>query len=174
MLPGRPGGLRAAQFMVGCALALVGWRAAGYFRASSLEQLVFGDRPRSGQWTVAILFRPDECPSRMELVDRLNRLKASGISVQGLMIIDTMAFPGWRDLIIANRISFPVRPITPTRAQSVLAGLEGLPSPIFVVFDPERRLRAATDFAAEAALAALPIQIATEKRTAIPSTERIR
>jgi hypothetical protein len=160
--------------MMGCGLALLGWQAAGHFRASSLEQLVFEDRPRNGQWTAALLFRPNECPSRMELVDRLNRLKTAGVTVQGLMIIDTLAFAGWRDLIIANRISFPVRPISPARASSALARLEGLPGPVFVVFDQERRLRVATDFASEAALAALPGRIASEKRISTPSTEKIR
>jgi hypothetical protein len=157
------------SFLVGCLLVWIGWYAMGRFRTVSLEQLIFADGSSNRGWTVVLLFRPKECPSRMELVERLNRLKSTGITVQGLLLSDTLDFLNWRDLIIANRISFPVRPISPTRANAALAHLEGLPSPVLVVFDPERRLRVATDFASEAALDALPLQIAAESRAATPT-----
>lgn len=151
-------------FLLGCVLVWVGWYAVGRFRAVSLEQLIFADTSHRDGWTVALLFTPKECPTRMDLVERLNRLKSSGITVQGLLLSDTLDFANWRDLIIANRISFPVRAVSPSRANEALRALDGLPSPVLIVFDRERRLRVATDFASEAALDALPLQIAAESR----------
>lgn len=140
-------GAAIMYFVVGCALAVGGWQAVNRVRARSLEQLVFSEgRPGTG-WTVVLIFTPKECPSRMDLVERLNRLAATRVSVRGIMLVDTRRFPGWEDAVVANRIAFPVRAASPTALGSALEPLGGLTTPILAVYDSAHRLRLVTDLA---------------------------
>jgi hypothetical protein len=134
-------------FVVGCALAVVGWQAVNRVRARSLEQLVFSGSPPGTGWTVALIFTPKECPSRMDLVEHLNRLAGKRVSVRGIMLVDTRRFPGWRDAVVANRIAFPVRAEPPAAAAAALEALGGLPTPVLAVYDSVHRLRLVTDLA---------------------------
>lgn len=154
--------------ILGCGLALLGWLVVERFRAVSLQELILPAGQSGDRWTVALLFTPEECPSRMKLVDQLNQLKVASVRVQGLLITDTMDFTNWRDLIIANRISFPVRPVSQQQAHTARAALAGLPTPLLLVFDAEGRLRIATDISAEAAIEELPSQIALARRNRTP------
>jgi hypothetical protein len=134
-------------FVVGCALALIGWQTVNRVRARSLEQLVFSGSPPGRGWTIALIFTPKECPSRMDLVEHLNRLAAKRVSVRGILLVDTRRFPGWRDAIVANRIAFPVRAEPPAAATPALEALGGLPTPVLAVYDSVHRLRLVTDLA---------------------------
>lgn len=153
-----------ASLLLGCCLALLGWLASERFRAVSLEQLALSTDIPDDRWKVVLLFTPEECPSRMKLVDQLNRLKSPAVRVEGILVADTLEFANWRDLIIANRISFPVRAIASDRVNRARSRLGMLPTPLLLVFDPQRRLRVATDIATEAALDVLPAQIAAARR----------
>ena len=132
------------SLLAGIVLALLGWTAVRQLRATSLEDLVLDRAASRATWTVALVFRPKECPSRMELVERLNRLGGPHVRVQGILVVRPGEFTDWRDLIAANRITFPVRTASPTAA---LNALGRTPTPALVVYDGEGRLRLLTDLA---------------------------
>jgi hypothetical protein len=132
------------SLVAGILLALLGWTAARRLHATSLEQLVFERGALPPRWTVALVFRPKECPSRMELVDRLNRLSGSRLQVQGILVVGPGEFTDWHDLVTANQITFPVRTASPEAARGALGGT---PTPALLVYDPQGRLRLLTDLA---------------------------
>ena len=163
-------------FVAGCTLALLGWQGASRLRAGSLERLVFAGSPgpEAGRWTVALIFTPKECPSRMDLVERLNQLSNPRVVVRGIMLVDTRRFPGWKDAVVANRITFPVRAESPASAGVVLQAMGGLPTPVLAVYDPMRRLRLVTDLASGASLDGLLAEIASRTTDPVTSTESAR
>jgi hypothetical protein len=137
-------GTTLLSLMAGVLLAWLGWTAARQLRATTLERLLLPDTAAAGTWTVALIFRPKECPSRMELVDQLNRMTGPGIGVTGLLVVTPGEFDDWRELVRAQRIRFPVSVTSPEAARSALGTL---PTPALVVFDGQRRLRLLTDLA---------------------------
>jgi hypothetical protein len=139
----------ALYVLVGIGLALLGWLAVDRLRAGPLERLVFpgGEaKPESG-WTIAFIFTPRECPTRMELVERLNQVSDRRVVVRGIMLVDSRRFAGWRDVVAANQIGFPVRAVSPQTGYAALQRLGGLPTPLLAVFDRQHRLRLVTDLA---------------------------
>lgn len=148
-------------FLAGSLLALLSWLTVSRFRASSLEDLVFAGNPDPADWTVALIFTPKECPSRMDLVERLNRAAGTEVSVRGIMLVDPRRFPGWRDAAVANGITFPVRAESPAAAAQALEPLGGLPTPVLAVYDSARRLRLVTDLASGESVDRLLAQIAS-------------
>lgn len=158
--PGRTGLLPA--FVAGALLALLGWLVVRQLRAPSLERIV--DRAPAA-WTIAFIFRPKECPSRMDLVDRLNRLGRAPVQVRGVLVTDPREFPDWHVLVEANQIDFPVTAVAPGVAE---AALLGTPTPALVVFDPEGRLRLLTDLTEQGAADRLLDHVLSEARRPPP------
>jgi len=158
-------------FLAGSALALWSWQTVSRFRASSLEDLVFAGKPDPPGWTVALIFTPKECPSRMDLVERLNRAAGTEVSVRGIMLVDPRRFPGWRDAAVANGITFPVRAESPAAAAQALEPLGGLPTPVLAVYDSAHRLRLVTDLASGESVDRLLAQITSNASGASPSPE---
>jgi hypothetical protein len=161
-MPAPPRGLTAVwHLLLGAGLALAGWDAVGHLRAVSVQELVYAGEARDrrteqGQgWTAALIFTPLECPGLMAVVDRLNRLAGPQLTVRGLLVVDAKAFPGWRDLIVANQIHFPVLAVSVDRGSRALAQVGNLNTPTVAIFDPDRRLRLATNLTGEEALATL-------------------
>jgi hypothetical protein len=150
------------HLLLGAGLALAAWDGVGHLRANSLQQLVFAPGPNAGavtalsdRWTVALLFTPNECPGLMVAVDRLNELAGTRAAVQGILLVDQKAFPGWQQLIVANQIHFPVAAVSVDRGTRALAQVGNLSTPTVAIFDPDRRLRLATNLTGEEALATL-------------------
>lgn len=140
-LTGEPG-TTLVSLVSGILLAWVGWTAVRQFRATTLDQLVLADEAPRGTWTVTLVFRPKECPSRMELVDRFNQMNGSRIRISGVLVVTPGEFDDWRELVRAQRILFPVSTASPEAAHSALGTM---PTPALVVFDGNRRLRLLTD-----------------------------
>jgi len=145
---------------LGCVLAVVSWFLMRWYPAAPLERLVFPSAsstlaPSEARWSVTFLFHTGECPGLMRLVDRLNLLPDLGVEVRGLLVVDSAAFPQWRELVVANGIRFPVRPVSPARAARVLRPMGYERSPVVAVFDENRKLRMATDLAGEQSLGPL-------------------
>ncbi len=142
-MPGRrDAGAAMLSLAAGTLIALLGWAGGRQLTATSLERLVLGKGKPAAEWTVAVLFRVKECPSRMALIDELNDLTRSRIRVQGLLVVDQAEFRNWRDLVRAYGITFPVRPVTPRQAGTALGSAT---TPALVVYDPAGRLRLLTD-----------------------------
>ncbi|HXI21382.1 MAG TPA: hypothetical protein VNH46_09865, partial [Gemmatimonadales bacterium] len=119
-----------------------------------LAELGRNARSRTGHATVVLLFRPAECPKRMALVELLNRLQRRGARVEGRLMVDPHHFPGWPDLVRANGIGFPVRPIPVARGAALAAELGYDRTPLVVVYDSLARMELATDLPEQGALAA--------------------
>jgi hypothetical protein len=147
----------AWRLALGLALAASAWgltRSTARGTPGGRLLAAVGHRPRPGHATVVLLFGSAECPKRMELVELLNRLHDRGVGVEGLLMVDPHNFPGWRDLIHANGIAFPVRPI-PLRTGSAIATAVGYHrTPVVVVYDSLARMELATDLPEQGALAA--------------------
>lgn len=153
--------------VAGLGLALLGWQAADRFRARSLARLVFAGTPDRTEphWTVAFLFTPRECAGRMALAERLGQISDPRVSVRGVLLVDQDRFPGWRDLVAANRIRFPVHAVSPQTGYRALHRLGELATPTLAVFDPQRRLRLITDLAGAESLDALVRDIRSVRPT---------
>jgi len=130
------------SLIAGLALPVALWLTAGTLNRDPLAVL-HAEAP-SG-WTVVLLFHPEECPSRMVTVDRLNRLNRRHLEIRGIMVVDTAAFTNWRDVVVANQVRFPVRPISPAHAARARHALGDITTPAVLVFDDSGRLRLATD-----------------------------
>jgi hypothetical protein len=176
--PARIAGVRdpataALYVLVGIGLALLGWLAVDRFRARPLERLVFsrGEAKPETSWTIAFIFTPRECPTRMELVERLNQVSDRRVVVRGIMLVDSRRFAGWHDVVAANQIGFPVRAVSPETGDAALQGLGGLPTPLLAVFDRQHRLRMITDLADDQTLEALLQEIAARAAQPVSPAE---
>jgi hypothetical protein len=148
------------SFLAGSVLVVLSAEAVSRIGSNSLHQLVFRDAEPAQRWTVGLIFHPKECPARMDLVERLNRMARSGVDVRGVLVVDRRRFENWQDLVRANRLAFPVHPERPGTVALALRGFEGLPTPILVVYDPQQQLRLATDLTTGPALDQLLAEVA--------------
>lgn len=146
-------GALGLPLLAGFGIVLAGWDLVGHLRRESVSQLVFGAgsgpaHPAPGpEWTAVLVFTPAECPGLMTVVDRLNQISSIRLKVQGLLVVDPRRFPGWRDLITANAIVFPVGLADPARAQRALETAGDLRTPVMLLFDRRNELRLTSNLA---------------------------
>jgi hypothetical protein len=104
--------------------------------------------PEADRPVVVLVFRPTDCPSRLDGIDRLNWLHRLGrLRVVGLFAVDTSEYDDWRAVVRANRIEFPVRVVPDRRAARASRQLGYLRTPVYLAVDRRGRLAAAGDVA---------------------------
>jgi hypothetical protein len=143
-----------AGLLLGAATAAAGWRGAESWLTLTRPAALLSSLPRSpvAGPTLLFLFGPAECPSRLEQLDVLNRLDRTRVRVVGRLMVNPYDFPGWRDLVRAQRILFPVFPVSRTRVRLATAALGYTRTPLLLLFDSSNRLRYATDDPADPGL----------------------
>lgn len=92
---------------------------------------------------VVFIFRPDECPASMNVIDQWNRLQSLGVvRVRGLMIADRASMPQPAAVLAAQNIHFPTQIIDEPHALRILESIGYSNSPVSIVIDSLSRLRA--------------------------------
>jgi hypothetical protein len=136
---------------LGAVLGVGGWQGVHYLlRQSEPVRLLEWARAkapaeaRSGV-TVVFLFRPEECPKLMSVIELLNEVRPERARVVGALMVDAYRFPEWRALIAAEQIRFPVDRIDPGPARGALRPLGYAGGPLLLVFDAQGRVILATD-----------------------------
>jgi hypothetical protein len=122
--------------------------------------------------TIVFLFRPEECPKLMSVIELLNEVRPERARVVGALMVDGYRFPDWRALIAAEQIRFPVDRIDPGPARGALRPLGYAGGPLLLVFDRHGRVVLATDALAHRQLEQLLNQVIDG--AASPATRRIR
>lgn len=136
---------------LGLLLGYAGWQGAEYLvregrPARLLERAVATapDTPKSGL-TAVFLFRPEECPGLMNVVDLLHDMELEGVRVVGALMVEEYRLPDWHLLVAAQRIRFPVFRLDPAKARASVASLGYGGGALLVVFDGEGKIVLATD-----------------------------
>jgi hypothetical protein len=154
--------------VLGFGTVVAGWDLTNHFGRTSVEELVFGagpgpESPAPGpEWTAVLIFTPVECPGLMAVVDRLNQLNNRRLKVRGMLMVDPGRFPGWKDLLSANQIDFPVQQVDPARGNDVLEEIGNIRTPVVALLDRKHELRLTSNLADQAELVTL-IQNAVER-----------
>lgn len=90
--------------------------------------------------TIVFLFRPNECPKLMSVIELLNRIPPSRARVVGALTVEEYRFPGWRELIDAEEIHFPVIRLDPGQVRSAVGHLGYGRGPLLMLFDRDGRV----------------------------------
>lgn len=125
---------------LGAILAVAGWHGVDRWEARFRPASLIAETPAAARGagpTVGLLFSPEGCAGRLDIVDSLNAAYRRGVAVVGWLTVDPYRFPGWRDLVAAQRIEFPVVPVSPARARRATAVL-GQRAPLLLVLQGER------------------------------------
>jgi hypothetical protein len=178
MLPRRAFRSLFASLACGALLGVAGWRGVTYLeqearpaRLLELAERVAPHSPR-GSTTVLFVFGPNECPKLMSVIELLNRMGRSRVRIVGALTVEEYRFPGWRELIEAEEIAFPVMRIDPGRVRAALAPLGYGSGPLLLIFDPEGRVIHVSTGLEQPGLAALLARV-IEQSTAT-AARRIR
>ncbi|HXG43606.1 MAG TPA: hypothetical protein VNJ71_02495 [Gemmatimonadales bacterium] len=98
------------------------------------EALAEADPSDERTFAVLFVFRPDECPGDFRVIRRLEAVAARGaVRVVGVLVTDPRRFRDWRELVRANRITFPVVRRSPRYGWELAASLGIRRSPFLVV-----------------------------------------
>lgn len=140
------------SLVCGFGAVVAGWDLTNHFGGATVEELVFGeaDEPYHAartEWTAVLIFTPMECPELMSVVDRLNQLNLRHLRVRGLLLVEPRRFPGWKDLLAANLIAFPVRQVDPSSGNRALKLMGNMRTPVLALFDRKQELRLTSDLA---------------------------
>lgn len=139
------------SLLLGMALATGGWRAgqvAGRsLRPAILLDLASAAAPVAAEsgLTFVFLFRPNECPKLMAVLDLLNGIAPADGRVVGGLTVESYRFPAWRELVRAEAIQFPVIRLHPLRVRAALSALGYGNGPLLLVFDRAGRVVHVTD-----------------------------
>lgn len=79
-----------------------------------------------------LIFRPDDCPGSLDVIDYWNTRARNG-AVLGLLIADSTEFPDWRTLLRVNHVRFPTILLSDGDAAAVLAVFGRRHTPLSVV-----------------------------------------
>jgi hypothetical protein len=132
-------------------LGYAGWRGAEYLveegrPARLLERAVaIAPSTPASTLTAVFLFRPDECPSLMGVVELLHALETREIRVVGALMVEEYRMPEWKLLVEAAQIRFPVYQLDPAKARAAISSLGYAGGAMLVVFDGDGRIVLATD-----------------------------
>jgi len=100
-----------------------------------------GGAARNGKPAIALVFRTGDCAARLDVVDELNQLAASGAaSVTGFLLETRPSARLTADVQQANGIRFPVSAVSEESALS-FAALIHASTPIVMVLDSSGALR---------------------------------
>lgn len=116
--------------------------------------------------TVLFLFRPNECPKLMSVLDLLNRIDPAEARIVGALTVEEYRFPAWRELLRAQEIRFPVVRLNPLRVRAALTAVGYTGGPLVLVFDASGRLVHATDQLTDRGFPALLAQVLAAHRPA--------
>jgi hypothetical protein len=162
------------SLLLGVGLAIGGWRA-GQIAGRNLRPAVLLDLATEAApvaaasgLTFVFLFRPDECPRLMAVLDLLNEIAPADGRVVGGLTVEAYRFPAWRELVRAEAIEFPVMRLHPLRVRAALAPLGYDGGPLLLVFDGAGRVLHVTDALDRRNLSALLAEVIRAHRPARP------
>jgi hypothetical protein len=133
----------SASLIIGfVSLAILVCEVGALSRRTRVMSATVADPAARQRPSVLFVFRPADCPSALDDIDRWNVLaKKNGVYVSGLMITDEQPKEILNELIRSYKIEFPVRPISPSDFVPKLASLGNPHLPMSIVLDERGAIR---------------------------------